>query len=98
RAVTIGVNEIAGAHRHSRHANFATEIFGMDVGVRRSDRARERLETGRPLRDVADRTVGDDAERAERLVHRALNLAPERTKSHIGAVDILDHTDARSRA
>src|SRR6266853_791743 len=61
-AVTIGVNEIAGAHRHSGHANFAAEIFGVNIGVRRSDRARERLEAGCPLRDVADRTVGNDTE------------------------------------
>src|SRR5467141_4168435 len=62
-AVTIGMNEIAGAHRHSGHANFAAEIFRVNIGVRWSDRARQRLEAGRPLRDVVYRNIGDDTER-----------------------------------
>src|SRR5207244_3497042 len=74
------------------------EILRMHPGVRRAVRAGQRLKTRRPLRDVADRTVGDDAETAERLVHVALYLAPERAIADIGAVDVLDHRDARAKA
>src|SRR3981081_3373741 len=97
-AVTIGVNEITGAHRHSGHAHFAAKTIGVDVGMRWSDRACKGLKARRPLRDVADRSVGDDTETAQRLVHRTLNLAPERAKSHIRAVDILNYVDARTRS
>ena len=70
----------------------------MDPGMRGTDRTRQRLETRRPLRDVADRAVGDHAETAERLVHRALNLAPERAVADVRTVDILDHRDAGPEA
>jgi len=66
--------------------------------MRWPDRAGQRLEAGRPLRNVADRAVGDDAEAAQRLVHVALNLAPERAIADIMAIDILDHGDARAEA
>ena len=85
-------------HRHAGDAHLAAPVFGMDPGMRRPDRAGQRLEARRPLRDVADRAVGDDAEAAERLVHVALHLAPERAVADIGAVDILDHGDARTEA
>ena len=97
-AVLVGVDEIVGMHRHAGDAHFAAKAFGMNPGVRRPDRAGQRLETRRPLRDVADRAVGDDAEAAERLVHVALHLAPERAVADVGAVDILDHGDARTEA
>src|ERR1700733_13799075 len=52
--VTIGVNEIVGAHGHAGNANFSTKIFGMHPCMRRTYRARKGLESRRPLRDVAD--------------------------------------------
>src|ERR1700716_3735910 len=98
RAVAVGVNEIIGSYRHAGDANFAAKAFGVDPGVGRTDRACQRLESRRPLRDIADRAVGNDAEAAERLVHVALDLAPECAIADIGAVDILDHGDARTEA
>jgi len=70
----------------------------VNPGMRRPDRARESLKARRPLRDVADRSVSDDAETAQSLVDRTLNLAPERTIADVRAVDILDHADARTVA
>ena len=92
------MNEVVRTHGHPGDANLAAETFGMDLGMRRADRTGKRLETRRPLRNVADRAVGDDAETTERLVHRALNLAPERAVTDIGAVDVLDHADPRTMA
>src|SRR6202022_505752 len=51
-----------------RDHNSAVTI-GVNPGVRRADRTCEGLESGRPLRDVADRSVGDDAKTAQRLMH-----------------------------
>src|SRR5262249_44291239 len=51
----------------------------------------------RDHRDVADRTVGDHAEAAERLVHVRLHLAPERAVADMLAVEILHHHDAGPR-
>src|SRR5712671_5012291 len=96
--MTVGVNEIIRAHRHSGHAYFAAKTFGVNPGVRRPDRTRESLKTWRPLREVADRSVSDDTETAQRLVDRTLNLAPERTIACVRAVDILNHADARTVA
>ena len=97
-AVLVGMDEVVGVHRHAGDAHFAAPVFGVNPGVRRPDRTGQRLEARRPLRDVADRAVGDDAEAAERLVHVALHLAPERAVADVGAVDILDHGDARTEA
>src|SRR5882672_7809155 len=67
RAMAVGVNEIIGAYRHAGDANFAAKTLGVDPGVGWTDRTSQRLESRRPLRDVSDRAVGDDAEAAERL-------------------------------
>src|ERR1700754_1293562 len=96
--VTIGVNEVVGAHGHAGNANLGAKIFRVHPCMRRTDRARKRLESRRPLRNVADRSIGDHAEAAERLVHVALHLAPERAVSDVGAVDILNHANARTKA
>src|ERR1700741_5522765 len=89
------MDEIVRLHGHAGNTHLAAKALRMHPGMRRADRAGERLEARRPLRDVADRAVGDDAEVAERLVHIALHLAPERAIADVGAVDILDHGDAR---
>ena len=96
--MAVGVNEVVRTHRHPGDANLAAKTFGVDISVRGSDRAGKGLEARRPLRNVTDRAVSDDAETAERLVHRALNLTPERAEPGIGAVDILDDADARTMA
>ncbi len=90
--------EIVGLHGHAGDAHLAAKALRMHPGMRRADRAGQRLEARRPLRDVADRAVGDDAEAAERLVHVALHLAPERAVADVGTVDVLDHRDARAVA
>ncbi len=92
------MNEIIGTHGHAGDADLAAKTFGVDPGVRRSDRTRQRLEAGSPLRDIADRAIGDDPEATERLVHVALDFTPERTVADVGAVDILDYGDARTVA
>src|ERR1700709_1390633 len=53
--VTIGVNEVVGAPSHAGNANLSAKIFGMHPCMRRADRACKGLESGRPLRNVADR-------------------------------------------
>src|SRR3954466_4338459 len=97
-AVAIGVGEVGGAHGHAGNATLRAKIFGMHPRMRRTDRARKGLESRRPLRNVADRSIGDHAEAAERLVHVALYLAPERAISDVRAVDILNHANARTEA
>ena len=62
----------------------------MRVRVRRSDAAGQKLESGRPLIDVAHRAVGDEPERTQPAVDGRLHLAPERAVACIGAVEILD--------
>src|SRR5262249_24951883 len=94
--MAIGMDEIVGFHRHAGNADFAAKAFRMHPRVRRPDRTGKRLEARSPLRNIADRAVGDDAETAERLVDIALNLAPERAVADIGAVDVLDHADTRA--
>ena len=86
--MTVGMNEIAGTNRHSGDANLAAKTVGVNVGVRGSDGAGERLEARRPLRGIADRSIGDNAETAQRLVHRALHLAPKGSEPNLGAIDI----------
>ena len=98
RAVTVGMDQIVGTHRHPGDTDFTTKIFRMHPGMRGTDRAGQRLKTRRPLRDVADRAIGDDAKAAERLVHIALHLAPERAVADIRPVDVLDHGNARAEA
>ena len=95
RAVLVGMNEIIRAHRHPGDANFATKIFGMNPRMRRTDGARQRLESRSPLRNVADRAIGNHTEASEGLVHTALHLAPERTEADVGTIDVLDYRDAR---
>src|SRR6059058_4781417 len=65
--VTVGMNEIVRSDGHAGNAHLATETFGMDPGVRRSNRTGQGLEARRPLRDIADRAVGDHAEAASAL-------------------------------
>ena len=94
----VGVDQIVRLHGHAGDAHLAAKALGMHPRMRRADRAGQRLEARRPLRDVADRAVGDDAEATERLVHVALHLAPERAVADVGTVDVLDHRDARTVA
>src|ERR1700712_3486887 len=58
--VTIGVNEVVGAHGHAGNANLGAKIFGVHPCMRRTDRTRKGLESRRPLRNIADRSVGDN--------------------------------------
>src|SRR6266404_6810815 len=60
RPMLIGMNEIVRAHRHPGDAHLAAKAFRMNPGVGRPDRSGQRLEAWRPLRDVANRAVGDD--------------------------------------
>src|SRR6185369_1398909 len=57
-AVLVGVDEVVGMHRHAGDAHFAAPVFGVNPGMRRSDRTGQRLKARRPLRDVADRAIG----------------------------------------
>src|SRR6478735_3672867 len=96
-AVAVGVDEVARTHDHAGYADRLAETLQVHMRMRRTDRAGERLKARRPLRDVADRAVGDDAKATERLVHVALHLAPERAVTDIGAVEILDYGKSGSR-
>src|SRR5437660_6817549 len=88
-AVAVGMNQVAGANQHAGDPNFSAEAVCVNISMRGSDRAGKRLKAGCPLWRIADRTIGDDAKAAQRLVHRALHLAPERSESDIGAIHIL---------
>lgn len=85
RTVTIRMNEIVRAHRHAGDAHRFTKAREMDERVRRADAAGQRLESRRPSRNVTDRSVGDDAETAERLVDRTVDLAPECAEADVRA-------------
>src|SRR5207245_11460439 len=91
--VAIGVEEVAAAYRHARDRN--EEIEGLDVGerMRGPDASGEYLETGRPLRQVADRAVGDQADCAHPAMNRRLHLTPESAVTGVGAVQVLDNDD-----
>ena len=94
RAVPVGVHEVARAHQHAGDPHLLAEVGEMHVRMARHDGAGQRLEARRPLVDVADGAVGDDAEAAEPLVHGAHHLAPEGAEADLGAVEVLDHHDA----
>jgi len=81
----------------SNDPNFAAKIFGVHPGMRGPDGAGECLKTHRPLRNIADRAVGNDPEAAERLVHVGLHLAPEGAVARVLAVEVLHDHDARER-
>ena len=61
------MNEIVGTHIHAGDPNIAAKMLGMNKGMRRTDRAGKRLKTRRPLRDIADRAVGNDADEPSAL-------------------------------
>jgi hypothetical protein len=94
----VGVHEVARPDGHAGDGDRLVEALQVHPCVGGGDGAGERLEAGRPLRDVADRAVGDDAEAAERPVHGAVDLAPEAAVADTGAVEVLDDADRRSRA
>ncbi len=96
-AVAVGVDHVVGRDHHAGDADRAAEIDKMDMRVRRHDRAGEHKEARRHRIEIAHRAVGDDADAAEPLVDIALHLAPERAKTMIGDIDVLDHGDARHR-
>ena len=93
--MTVGVNDVAGAHAHAQHLDLAAEVNDADVSMRRPDHRREELEAGRPDVDVAHRAVGDHAERTQAEVNRRLDFAPERAVPGVGPVEILDQHQRR---
>ena len=95
RAMPIGMHEIAIVHGHAEHGDFAAEFHWLGVRVRCRDAAGEKLECRRPLIDVANRTIGDHAERPQSDVNRRLHFAPEGTAAGFGAIEILDDDDRR---
>ena len=89
-AVAIGMDEVAGSYRHARHGNGQVEGLDVREPVRRPDASGQHLEAWCPLRQVADRAVGDEADRAHSAMDRRLHLAPERAVPGLVAVEILD--------
>jgi hypothetical protein len=69
----------------------------MHIGVRGYDRGRQHLEARGDHRDIADRAIGDDPERAQCLVHVRLHLAPEGAEACMLAVEIMHDHDGRLR-
>src|SRR5262245_22340211 len=51
-AMLVGMDQVIGLHGHAGDAHLAAEILRMHPGMRRADRAGQRLEARRPLRDV----------------------------------------------
>src|SRR5689334_4426360 len=51
RAVRVGMDQVVGFHGHAGDTNLAAEILGVHPGMRGTDRAGQRLEARRPLRD-----------------------------------------------
>ena len=76
-AVPVRVDEVARAHQHAGDAHLLAEVGEMHVRVARRDGAGQHLEARRPLRDVADAAVGDDADAAEALC-TALCTSPQK--------------------
>src|SRR5690606_723908 len=92
----VGVNQVAVLHHHAVHAHFLAVVVEMRPGVARCQRTGQGEEARRPLRDVTDAAVGNDTQRTEPLVYRALHLAPEGTVTDFGTVEVLDHSDGRA--
>jgi hypothetical protein len=83
------MHDVAGARQHAGDPHLLAVVVQMHVRMTRHDGAGQRLEARRPLVDVADAAVGDDAEQPEALVHGALHLAPEGAEADIGAIEVL---------
>ena len=97
RAVPVGMDDVVGRDDHAADGDRAAELDQMDMRVARHDRAGQHEEAGGHRVEIAHRTVGDDADAAEPLVHMRLDFAPEGAEPGIGRVDVLDHRQARQR-
>src|SRR5947207_1927551 len=98
-AVAIGVNQIAALYSHAGDLDVDAEVDDVHIGVRWHDHGGEHLEAFGDHRDVADRTVSDDAERTQGLVHVRLHLAPERAIAGMRAIEVVhDHDGGLRRA
>jgi len=74
-AMSVGMNEIAGAHRHFRHPHSPPKLFGVDPGVSGPIEPASGLKPGAHCGTSRIGSVGDHADAAERLVHGTLHLA-----------------------
>ena len=92
-AVLVGVDQVAVIDDHARDHDLTAIVDAVDVRVARFDRTGQRLKALSPVRNIADATVGDDTEAAERLMHVRLNLTPKRAMADMRAVQILNHGD-----
>src|SRR5260370_5611190 len=96
-AMPIGVDYIVGRNHHARHTYGRADVHYMNIGVRGHDRTRQHAEGRCPDVEVADRTVSDDARASQTLVDMAVDFAPERAQTGIGAVEVLEDRDAGHR-
>ena len=96
-AVLVRVDELPRFDALAEDLDRATPAHRRDPRVADADPARERLKAGvRHLVEVADRTVGDRADAAQRTVGVRVHLAPERADD-ARLVEVLHHDDFRPR-
>ena len=83
---------VARAHDHAGDGHRDRPLDAVDEGVRRPDGAGEHLKSFGAHVEVADRAVGDHAQRAKALVEVRVDLAPPGAVAGAG-IEILDHRD-----
>src|SRR5262245_10627840 len=91
------MHEVATFDRHAVHVDVDAEIDDVHIGVGGNDRAGQHLEARRDRRNIADRSVGDHPEAAERLMNVRLYLTPERAIADVLAVEVFHHHDTGLR-
>ena len=77
-SVAVAVEQIAGADFHAADFDGFAEFDEVRIGVRDTDAAGEAVETqGFERRDIADGTVGDEADASERDRDSCVNFSEE---------------------
>ena len=83
-----------GRTRSAEHHRPRLRHCRLRVGVRCGDLRGEELEAGRPLIEVAHRSIREQSAGAEPDVDRRLDFAPERADARVD-VEVLDHDERR---
>ena len=94
RSLIVRVNDVAVMDKHAAHFDGIAELGDMDMGVARPDMASQDLKALGKGRNVPEGTIGNAADRPKRLVHEAIDFAPERAGARM-SVAIFDDDHGR---
>jgi len=91
RAVLIGVDQVVGAHGHAGRRALRRKVFGMHPGMRRADRAGQRLKSPAPIAECREIEPSVMTPRQPSALCTLLcHFAPEGAVADVGAVDVLE--------